>query len=218
MKRMGRFLAMAMGIISAASQAATPEETEVSIYRDEPRSYAGASVVQFNLESDLLDQQPGGLMVRMGGRLDSTFGAEVRLAAGLWHEAQRDDVPNGVKKVVADVDYLVGGYFTGRWGWQLPYVRLPGISEFYLDGQLGLAALQVSAELETLSESTAEGDWDGFSLSYGAGLGMDFTMPFVDLPAAAGIQYMSYGSLEDAPSSGDDIDISSLEATLKLRF
>lgn len=220
MKTMGRFVAAGLAVTGLCGQAgaAAPDETEVAIYREEPRSYAGLTAVQFNLDSDLVDQQPGGLMVRMGGRFDDHYGAEVRLAAGLWHEAQREGLPASVKKLVMDVDYVVGGYFTGRWGWQLPYVRLPFIKQFYADAQVGLAALQVSGEVETFTNLSNEGDWDSVNLSYGAGLGMEFDLPFLGTPGAAGLQYMSYGALEDVPSTGDDLDISSLEATLTFFF
>ena len=220
MKTMGRFLATSIAAISLAGpvMAAAPDEAEVSIFREQPRSYAGPSIVQFNLDSDLVDQQPGGLMVRLGGRFDDHYGAEVKIGAGLWHEAQRDGLPGSVKKLVMDVDYVVGGYFTGRWGWQLPYVRVPMIRQFYVDAQVGLAALQVSAEAETFSNLSSDADWDGTSLSYGLGLGFDFDLPFLGVPAAAGLQYMSYGSLEDVPSNGDDLDISSLEGSLQIFF
>lgn len=220
MSTVGRYLAIGLVSMTTVSEALaeTLEEPQVAIYRDEPRTYAGSSIVQFNVESDLVDQNPGGLMVRVGGRLDDNYGAEVRFGAGLWHEAERDDVPLGVSKVIFDVDYVIGAYFTGRWAWDVPYVRLPLVKQIYAEALVGMVNRQVSAEAEDLVGNTTEGEWDGASASFGVGFGVDFDVPVLDIPAAAGFQYMNYGTLDDVPTAGDDLDISSIEATLQLFF
>lgn len=205
-------------LASAATQVQAQEDDAVAIYREEARSYVAGSVVQFTVEGSVIDQQPGGLLVRMGGRLDDHFGAEVRLGAGLWHEAQRDGLPVPVEKVLVDVDYLVGAYFTGRWNWQMPYVRVPLIDTFYVEGLAGMVNRRVSAEAETQAGLTADSDWDGTAASFGAGLGFDVTTPFFKGPVSLGLQYMDYGSLEDAPANGEELDLSSLEATLQITF
>lgn len=202
--------ALAAAALPALAQEQAPLEPEkVSVYRESASSYAGVGLFSATVDDGTLDQRPGGLHVRMGGMVDPNWGAEVRLAAGLWHEWDRV----GPSKVRVDVDYLAGVYLTSRYAFEIPYIELPLVQRMFVQGHVGVAGARVSSLTETCAPACIdrEAREDRVDLSWGVGVGLEVKVPKVPNRVGLSLEYMDYGDK-------DDIEISTVEGGIQLFF
>ncbi len=203
-------LALASVPVQAAEQAPL-EEAKVAIHRESTNSYAGLGLVSTVVESDPINQSPGGFHVRLGGMMDRHWGAEVRLAAGAWHE--RDRI-SPTRKVSVDLDYLAGLYLTSRWDFAVPFVEVPMVDRMFVQGHAGIASVQLNVEEEVCAPlcTTSNDSSERTDLSWGAGIGLETRIRQI-YPNKIGLslEYMNYGSK-------DDVDISAIEAGFQLFF
>jgi len=203
-----------LAFASMPGQAAEPaplDEPPVSVHRENTHSYAGLGLVSTTVESAPLNQSPGGFHVRLGGMLDRHWGAEVRLAAGAWHE--RDQI-TPTRKFTVDLDYLAGLYLTSRWDFAVPFVEVPMVDRMFVQGHAGIASVQLDIEEEVCAPtcSTSSDSTERSELSWGVGLGLETRIRQI-YPNKIGLslEYMNYGDK-------DDIEISAIEAGFQLFF
>ena len=183
----------ALVLLLVATRVAAADD--VSIYKEEKNSYFGLTTSAFLVDTDVastdlglglnpaaaIEQNPGGLGVRMGGMIDRSWGVEARLAAGLWHEVDRESDGAFRAKVQMDVDHTVGVYATGKMRFQLPFVPRPAmVRHFFGQLHVGMAHAQVKSAGElcvglTCVEASDRADSGGFS--WGAGLGVRLEVP-----------------------------------------
>lgn len=205
------FPVLLLGLCSAAT-------AEIAVYRDAPNSYVAANIMMTTVDGGPIDQNQGGLTVRMGGMLDENFGAEVRLGRGLWHETQR--LPGAVRLQV-DVDHIAGVYAVGRLPFAVPLVELPLVDRLFVHALAGVADVQLRAEQDicvgtcgattVTRESTTDFSW-------GVGIGAELKLPRVELPVlntprriGLSLEYMTYGGWKD-------VDVSGIEAGVMVFF
>lgn len=199
------------GAPAFAAEPAPLEEPKVSIHRENTNSYVGVGVFGSTIDSGPISQHPGGFHVRMGGMLDRHWGAEMRLARGVWHERGQ---LNPTQKVSLDVDYLAGIYVTSRWDFNVPLIKLPMVDKMFAQAHAGLASVKLSLESENCTPicTTTDSSSERTDISWGVGLGLETRAPKL-YPNKIGLslEYMNYGSK-------DDTDISAIEAGLQLFF
>lgn len=192
-----------------AEDKAPLEPERVAVYRERPSSYAGLGLFSSTVDANTTSQKPGGLHVRMGGMLDQHWGAEVRLARGVWHE--RDRVGNA--KIQQDIDYLAGAYLTSRWAFAVPLVELPLVQRMFVQGHLGVAGVRLRTEIERCTPAcdtrATRNDWT--DLSWGGGVGLEVKLPQIPNQIGLSLEYMHYGDKYD-------VEVSAIEAGFQVFF
>lgn len=192
-----------------------PVLAEVAVFREQPKSYVASNIMVATLDAEGIDQQPGGFLFRLGGMMDEYYGAEVRLGRGFWHES--DQLPGGGRLRI-DIDHVLGVYFTGRKSFPLPFIRLPLVDGLFVQGQLGVADVQLKGRtLVCGAECSRSVDRRTTTdLSWGVGVGTELTLPKMQIPGVPrnvglSLEYMNYGGK-------NDLDITSLEAGIMVFF
>ncbi|MCC1496062.1 outer membrane beta-barrel protein [Alcanivorax sp. 1008] len=205
------FPVLLVGLCSAAT-------AEIAVYRDAPNSYVATNIMMTNVQGGQVDQSQGGFSVRMGGMVDQNFGAEVRLARGLWHETQR--LPGSVRLQI-DVDHIAGVYAVGRLPFDVPLVELPLVDRLFVHALAGVADVRLRAEQDICiggCGSTTVTRRSNLDFSWGLGIGAELKLPKVELPVlnmprrvGLSLEYMNYQGWKD-------VDVTGIEAGVMVFF
>lgn len=201
-----KFVRGLLGLLILAPTVVYAADQQISVYRDKPRSYIAANLVNASLDfsngGDTLNT--GAISVRMGGMAGDHFGMETRLGPGVGKTTERVSSGNTRVKTDYSLDHIGGVYFTAR----RALLDFPSVGKLFVQGYLGVGTEQIKTVRRVCnpdcSADTERNDETG--PSYGATMGFRVG-PELSVVA----EYMRY-------VSKDAIEVSGLEAGIQYHF